>query len=321
MLPIYGHLMYWQDVPGEARTRLAQLADVLDACRGVLHALTAHTHWQPGSPSLAASDVQALPCPDPRIPQAGVSSGFGLISEVVSSYLLAAGGHLGALAALYRPAEVFYAPALLVRVAVENSARAMWVLGADVEESADARLARAYLEALLSDEEQKKNTGRLGPKTSPVHQNAVARFRQRRSQVQIVFPGTTPDMMGAGQVGGQTRLRPEECVTWMFELLERHAASTISARQGEGLYGFLSNYTHPTLYPTQQMREWVDHGDHASSVHCLEIGFLDRQAQLAVVVFYNALSFVMSYFGWPTDRHDELTALIDRAMPGVFTDG
>ncbi len=36
------------------------------------------------------------------------------------------------------------------------------------------------------------------------------------------------------------------------------------------------------------------------------------------VGFYNALTYTTSYFGWPTDVVDELTAVIEGTIPKFF---
>ncbi len=109
-------------------------------------------------------------------------------------------------------------------------------------------------------------------------------------------------------------------MAWMYKLLEEGAGSSVDERAALGIYGFLSNMTHPTLYPARQLREWTDDpGTGHSTAHLrLDVGFLERQASAAVVAFYNAMSFTTSYFGWSTEVHDVLTSNIDEKMPGVF---
>ena len=109
-------------------------------------------------------------------------------------------------------------------------------------------------------------------------------------------------------------------MTWMYALLEGSAGSTVNDRAALGIYGFLSNMTHPTLYPARQLREWTDDSatGHPTAVLRLDLGFLERQASAAVVAFYNALSFITSYYGWSTAVHDDLTGKIEAKMPGVF---
>lgn len=296
-----------------------ELAELFAACRQVFVQIGDDTHWHPVPGSIAAADAVALPSPDPRVGSTGSPSGFALISDVVLTYLQVATGHLGGLAALYASGEVFFPPALLVRAVLENCAHAMWVLGdAAVDGSPEGRLRRAYLEDVLSAEEAKKVAGRLGLKSAPTHLEAKADFKRVQAEIQAVFPSTSGDI-AARRLSGQEMLSPQACVTWMYELLERNAASSVDARQAEGVYDFLSNNTHPTLYPARQLRERVDHGDHVGSILRLDIDFLERLSSAAVLAFYNALSYVMSYHDLPRDRHHVLTETIDRILPTALT--
>lgn len=60
--------------------------------------------------------------------------------------------------------------------------------------------------------------------------------------------------------------RPETSVEDLFDLLHRGAGSSVTARQGAGIYGFLSGGTHPSLYQARQLRMYVDHGDYVGAV-------------------------------------------------------
>lgn len=109
----------------------------------------------------------------------------------------------------------------------------------------------------------------------------------------------------------------------MYDLLERHAGSTVGKRVALGIYDYLSNVTHPTLYPTRQMEEWVERPGHPGELVtqiAVDVDFLERQAQAAVVLFYNALSYARSYFGWSFEVHDELTLRIDKVLPDLLHD-
>lgn len=298
---------------------LLRLAEAFFACRVAFFDAN-DSHWDPAPGSAAAADAAALPSPDPRLDQPAGTSGFDLITEAVSSYLLVASGHLGGLAALHAAGEVVFPPGMLVRAVLENCARAMWILG-DETSSPQDRLARAYLEDLLSAEEGKKNAGRLGPKNGDGHVQAAAAFKRLRNDVVALFPGATLEELNKGQLAGETLLKPEACVMWMYDFLHARTGSSIDERTGQGVYGFLSNMTHPTLYPVRQLREWhpaADHDGHMQSSLVVDVDYLERQASAAVVAFYNALSYVMGYYGWPRDAHDRLTAALDRLLPGTF---
>ncbi len=306
----------------EGNGRLDDLAEVFAACRTAMLETADLGHWRPAAGSAAERAAAGLPHPDPAVADPVGATGFLLVSEAVSTFLLVAAGHLGALGALHTSKEVLFSPGALVRAVLENCAHAMWVLGRHGE-SPNNQLARAYLEDYLSAEEAKKNAGRLGDKTTRVYQDAASTYSRLRTEIQARFPATTPaDLAGPPRrLAGQELPSPEAGVKWMYELLGSASGSSIDARTAMGVYGYLSNVTHPTLYPVRQMREWTvapGHEGHATNTVSVDADFLVRQGTVAVLAFYNALSYVTSYYGWPTGAHDALTAAIDRSLPGAI---
>lgn len=165
------------------------------------------------------------------------------------------------------------------------------------------------------------NAGRLGAKSGPIHTQAKDDYKALKRQILARFPGADAATLGRWTLGDQTLLGPEATVAWMYALAEKAGASSVGDRAALGIYGFLSNMTHPTLYPARQLRAWTDDPavGHPVAYLRLDLDFLERQASAAVTAFYNALSYVTSYFGWPRSVHDELTAKIDQAMPTLFS--
>ncbi len=51
----------------------------------------------------------------------------------------------------------------------------------------------------------------------------------------------------------------------------------------------------------------------------LDIGFLERQASAAIVVLYNALAYITSYYGWPLSPATGSPQPSTRALPGTMT--
>jgi hypothetical protein len=90
----------------------------------------------------------------------------------------------------------------------------------------------------------------------------------------------------------------------------RFIGQPLSEATAVGVYDFLSNISHPTLYPHTQM--WEN-----PQTPGLTIDDHERRASAAVVPFYNVLSMMISYNGWPDIRHSELTATLDQLMPGT----
>ena len=79
--------------------------------------------------------------------------------------------------------------------------------------------------------------------------------------------------------------------------------------------------THPTLYPVREMTSWheTDSGHYESHLS-LDLVFLGKLAGASVVTFYNAMSLLMSYMGWKSDKFSEWERSIDRALPGTFVE-
>ncbi|MGO4237698.1 hypothetical protein [Pseudarthrobacter sp. YAF2] len=244
-----------------------------------------------------------------------------MIAEVVQTFLLTASGHLGALASLYASAEVYFSPPLLIRAVIENCAHAVWVLGDDPDESSENRLARAYLEELISAEEAKKNAGRMHTKSHPSYVRAERAYKLLKRQILARFPSATREDLGERRLNGQVLPGLESSVMWMYALTEMHGG-TIGQDSASGIYGFLSNRTHPTLYPARQRRRWDDDeedGRRVAYVH-VEIGDLEKEARAALAAFYNAFSYTVSYFGWPTEEINRLEAQFEETIPTFFRD-
>lgn len=104
----------------------------------------------------------------------------------------------------------------------------------------------------------------------------------------------------------------------MFDLLERHGGGIISAREAQGVYGFLSAGTHPSLYYIRQLRVPVDHGDHVGTQLVADMQFFEKILTYAIASFYNAFSYTVSAYGLPEKQLDALTDRIDTTIPGLF---
>lgn len=310
---------FWQHTPAEVDARLVEIAGLFVACRDAFFNTADRFRWTPERGSGAETAALDLPSPDPAVAEPRGETGHRLIAEVVQTYLLTASGHLGGLASLYASGEVIFPTPALIRSVIENCAHAAWVLGQDPEEPSDDRLARAYLEELLSAEEAKKNAGRMRTKTHPSYVRANAYYQALKSEILERFPEATPESLGARTLNGQALPNLESAVAWMYELTKTFGGS-IDGRTGTGIYGLLSNKTHPTLYPARERRVWVENPEsgHHEALLRIDIKAAENDARAALAAFYNALNYTTSYFGWPTDVVDELTAVIDGIMPTFF---
>lgn len=311
---------YWQHRPAGFDERLTELAQLFLDCRDAFFETADQFHWEPFLGSGAESAAVDLPSPDPTITHPRGETGHRLIAEVVQTYLLTATGHLGGLASLYASGEVLFSPPALIRATIENCAHAIWVVGDNPGEPSEKRVARAYLEEFLSATEAKMNAGRMRDKSHESYLRAGAYYGALKREILERFPGATAAELGVNSLAGEVLPKPEAAVMWMYEVTERFGG-TIGARAARGIYGFLSNMTHPTLYPARQRRVWAHdvHDGHRVAYLRVDLASLENEAGAALAAFYNALLYVSSYFGWPNDDVlDDLTEKIDHGLPTFF---
>ncbi len=228
-------------------------------------------------------------------------------------YLYAAGELVGALAALYAYNEVLFAPNVLARSAVEHCAHIFWVYGKPGD-SAESRVARVFLEELASAEYAKMNAGRLFGKGSEEHKRRAEVFMTLKADAAGCFPAPVADKDGHPLLRGQQLPNPEVVFVQMHEFLNPGQSEPVS----KGVYGLLSNYRHPTAYPTRELFSIVEEGDQKTARKRDDAEYHDRLIQTVVVPFYSALAYVMSYHGCSGERLTGFADEIERAFPAVF---
>lgn len=311
-------MTYWQAMPSAYSDRLEELAQTLSACRNAFHETANEFHWEPAARSGAAQAALALPSPDPVIDKPTGETGHRLITEAIQIFLFNSAAHMGSWAALLRAAEVVATPPLLLRAVIENCAHAVWVIGDDPDEAPEDRLARSYLEELKSAEEAKMNAGRLRGKSDPTHVRTAAAWKKVKADITARFPDSTPEELSKFKLHGQELPRLEDSVMWMYELTARFGG-TIDATVASGMYGLLSNLTHPTLYTVREMRVWgKDETGHNVANVSVAIDSVEKDVRAALAAFYNALSYVTSYYGWPETALRTLESKIEAVIPDFF---
>jgi hypothetical protein len=299
----------FQPYPEEYSVRFDELAELFFECRKAFRDVAHETNWRPAPDSAAAADLGKLADHNPPYPP-GTSA---RISNLTYFYLFAASEHLGGLGALYHAHEVLIPTGALERCVLEHCARVLWVLQRG-DGSLEDRLARVYLEELLSAEEAKKTSGRLLGRESVEHRAQAEKFKTLREETAAIFGEPIMDEKGRAKLKGLQLLGLEDCVAWALEFMSQ----PIAGPAGKGIYDFFSNISHPTLYPLLQMWTVAEQNGQMQVVSQVSVENHEKQARLAVISFYEALSYVMSYNNWPRVRHDELTEAIDRLLPGVF---
>jgi hypothetical protein len=280
--------------------RFGQLAEVFLCCRDAFYDIAGETDWIAAPGSVAQGDHEAIASRTPSCPpEARIA-----ITKTAYFYLVGATEQLGALAALYACHEVVVAPHVLVRGTLEYCSRVVWLLRGP---GAEGRLARAYLEHLLSAEEAKKNAGRLLGKGGDQHTREAERFKALKEDVLHIFPEPRRDKYG-WLLNGESRPRLEDAVRAMYS----------SDVHGQGIYGLLSNFSHPTLYTLSRLWGTVREGDEFKIRFQFTLEDHEQRARLAVTSFYTAFGAAVQYHGWPGEVRDTLVSHIDRLLPGAI---
>ncbi len=217
--------------------RFAEIANLFTECRSAFRDVTQQTQWQPTSGSAALRDIEALSDHEPSYPAQATTK----VPQTVYFYLLAASEQLGGLAALYSSHEVLLAPGALVRSTLEFCAHALWVLQPCAVED---RLARAYLEELLSADEARKASAQLLGKEDPRYLKHAATYSALPGEVALSFPGAFK--YERGRPSAERKSRAGSCSVRQVDVRVREPARECGRRAGH--LSFYSNLSHPTLY-------------------------------------------------------------------------
>ncbi|WP_207767592.1 hypothetical protein [Arthrobacter glacialis] len=95
---------------------------------------------------------------------------------------------------------------------------------------------------------------------------------------------------------------------------------TIDATVASGIYGLLSNLTHPTLYTVREMRGWTKDektGRNVANVY-VTIESVEKDVRAALAAFYNAMNYVTGYYGWPETALRTLESKIEAVILDFF---
>lgn len=299
----------WLPYADEAQQRFEVLAAAYDACRVSFRELSTASQWEAMPGSAALKDRATLGLHQPPLPDKLDLT----ISRISHDYLYAASELLSALAALYKAQEVLFAPAVLARSAVEHTAHVMWIIGKSVD-SAEDRLARAFLEELAGAEEAKKTAGHLMPKSSPDYRQRAQRFKDIQDDGRKCFDPPLAYNGNRAVLNGVQLPRPHELVISTY----LDASPQADAKSAEGVYDFLSNFTHPTLYATRELFS-VDYSGREPTVSVTaDEEDHEKLARLAIAPFYAAFKRVTDYHRWDDAPLMTLTKHIDVLLPGTL---
>lgn len=291
------------------QTRLNELAALLSECRNAYLRIVEEYSWKAAPGSRASADEADLAASGGR---------DELIVEAISSYLELAAHHCGGLGGLYTTGEVFASPYQIVRSVVECSARTVWLLGYESSTTtALDRLARAFIDNDLSNEDAQRADKYIYGASSENYQNSKRRFRELRVEIIARFPGDAD--LANRKLHGQEQGKLTGTVVTFFDTARTHGGVNIDAKVAEGIYIWLSNGTHPTLYPLRRRRRPRMTGDgYVRADLNVEIEDLEWLTRLAVVSLYFALSCAHDYLGQPFDPDGQFAKSVDSVFPGLL---
>jgi hypothetical protein len=230
---------------------------LLADCRSCLHDVTLETEWRAVKGSEGRRDEEELANRERPLPD----NAKHLINQSLHDHLHAAGEQLAGIGTLYASSEVLLPASLLARSAVEHCARVLWLYGESTD-SAEDRIARAFLEAIAGAERAEAKAKLLLGESSAEHEARSAALTVIRQDAERCFPAPTSDP------GGRPRPpSPEEVIAQLGRRLAPDEWAVVS----RGVYELCSEHD-------------------------------ERLAAAVVVPFYRALSCVASYYGWPTQR-------------------
>jgi len=296
----------------EERERFAELAEIYLSCRAAFRDISTETQAQPVAGSRCERDKRELLAREPPVAETSEQ----LIPWTTQVYLYAASEHIGGLAALYQAEEVLLSPLVLARSAIENASHTIWILGS-AEDSAEDRLARAFLETILGAEQAKMQAGRLRGKDDAEHKSRREFFKRVKEDACATFAEPHQDEHGKPLLHGHQLPNPEQLVMEANHLVSQPLTDELM----QGTYGFLSNFVHPTFYALQELFSVEEQDGILVPRLDRDISFHERLAKLVVGPFYHALAYVASYHGWTSKRFEDLNEDIINLLPGIFVAG
>ena len=261
----------------EQSNRLDEIADVLAEASAVRQAVL---QPEPAEDSPASHDLGAAP-------EASVAAVRRLITSA-DLWTLIAADQLFGVSLLVRNGETVFSLFPLLRSIVEHGASVAWVL----DDSADTRTrtARASLSALRSQEELAKAASRMGGKGSETHQDAKARLKQLRADVEAEFGSLDLNPLA---LANETLARPTD-------LVERFGQRWGEEREWVGVYDYLcGTANHPSLNA-------VEYFDRTNPTVGAQIppDLLNRLLRAALLPHLKALEYLCAYMGWSTEPVD-----------------
>lgn len=302
-VPMVG--VYEQTSTVEQRTRLHQLASVLDLGRRTFFAQGDLFAWKAQRGSVGADEADAAAR---GIRLAGMATHAPAVASVM---IRTAGEQLAGLAAVLRAGEVFGALEPVVRAILENSAYASWVL--DPQSTGEKRGARVLAAELTTVSHLRSAIEELGGTNTDEYRTLTGTFDQLVALASELYsPFTSPKGNDRTYtVGGE---RYPSFTSAVIAWADGPGGGHIS---GRGLYGMLCSDTHPKALATRL--NWRPGATPNVSMQIVPLPYLDQLVTAALSPFYGALVCLGSYHGWlGNPALSEFESAYEAIAPGVL---
>jgi hypothetical protein len=220
---------------------------------------------------------------------------------ISSLYLVGATAHLLNLGILYRNDGHHLSPELLVRAIVELSLRMEWLLS--VESTDRGRAARGHLERLHGHQSSLRAAKRLGNGGDQSHYSKIKQARKEAlAEVQHVFYDHEI-AIDLGKDSTEWILSGEKLPGPALLAARFGEITDMGERTGEGVYDFLSGYTHPNALELHlRMADVAPSGEFAQSRALrADADYMKNLATAALSAFYIGFRLIVTYVGW--DQH------------------
>jgi hypothetical protein len=116
-------------------------------------------------------------------------------------------------------------------------------------DSAEDRLARAFLEAIFEAEQANMHSGRLRAKAAEEHNARSDYYKRIKYDARVTFEEPHQDEDGRPLLHGHQLPSAEQIAVEMNRLVSQPLSDELM----QGTYGFLSNFVHPTFYALQEL--------------------------------------------------------------------
>lgn len=295
---------------GEFRARLEQLGSFLSSARETYFAV-----WdedlatpRPGSPAMVDFGTTLL-CPsgDPW-PKEHLRH----TRDIAVKLTRQAADHLVAMGILYGAGEVIDAPIVLARSAFEHATRAYWVLDQRVTHL--QRCARADLTELVSlDEVRKTSSGLFGGSNEEIQRLNEDRTKLVEKLKQLYCRLDLNNDYFKWSIDGEKYIR-------FTEAAECWAQAQNAGMSGVAAYDALSLGSHPQGF-LGAGGIFRDEPGSKNAVRVVDLEFLEKLVNNAVLPFYTMLCLLTSYHGLKSVALRGWEDEIDRVLPDSLRGG